>query len=188
MGMLSLKSKIMVVISNLKFFFGSAVIMFAVTPIVSSFKLTESNKNKPVTPHWDYWEPLCVNFIYPDDNLHEYLFSNNETIDWNSAREMCELLGGYLVRIDNRHENNCLLNYTQHNEMHQYWWTSGNDIRTEGLYEFEDGTEMKWVSNWAQMDGESQDGVVLSTHNSVYAGSWADGPITNPYHYICERN
>merc|ERR1711935_933446 len=180
MGMHSLKSKIMVAIANLKFYLGGAFIMFAVTPIVSSLKLTESNENKPATLHW---EPLCDN-LSPNDKQHEYLFSE-ETIDWNSARKMCKLLGGYLVRIDNRHENNCLLKYTQHNEMHQYWWTSGNDIRTEGLYEFEDGTEMKWVSNWAQMDGAGQDGVVLSTHNSVYAGSWADDDITSnvAYHY-----
>ena len=95
--------------------------MFAVTPIVSSLKLTESNEFKPVTPHW---EPLCDN-LSPNDEQHEYLFNGDETINWNSAREMCELLGGYLVRIDNRHENNCLLNYTQHNDMHQWWWTSG---------------------------------------------------------------
>ena len=112
--MFSLKSKIMVAISNLKFIFGGAFFMFAFTPIVNSFKLTESNENKPATPHW---EPLC-------DKQHEYLFSD-ELLDWNSAREMCELLTGYLVRIDNRHENNCLLNYTQNNEMHASWWTSG---------------------------------------------------------------
>ena len=49
---------------------------------------------------------------------------------------------------------------------------------------------MKWVSHWSHMDGASQDGVVLSTHNDVYAGSWADAPITSneAYHYICERN
>ena len=110
----------MVAISNLKFIFWGTLIMFAFTPIVNGFKFTESNEKKPATPHW---EPLCDN-LSPNDKQHQYLFSDEAT-DWNSAREMCELLAGYLVRIDNRHENNCLLNYTQHNEMHDWWWTSG---------------------------------------------------------------
>ena len=118
--MISLKNKIIMAISIIQFIFGGAFIMFAVIPIVSSFKLTKSNENKPATPHW---EPLCDN-LSPNDKQHEYLFSD-ESIDWNSAREMCELLTGYLVRIDNRHENNCLLNYTQNNELHAWWWTSG---------------------------------------------------------------
>ena len=110
----------MVAISNLKFILLGTFIMIAFNPIVNSLKLTESNENKPVTPHW---EPLCDN-LSPNDKQHQYLFSD-ETIDWNSAREMCELLAGYLVRIDNRHENNCILNYTHNNELHAWWWTSG---------------------------------------------------------------
>ena len=112
----------MVAISNLKFILLGTLIIF--TPIVNSLELTKSNEKKPLTPHW---EPLCDK-LSPNDKQpnkqHQYLFSD-ETIDWNSAREMCELLAGYLVRIDNRHENNCILNYTQNNEMHAWWWTSG---------------------------------------------------------------
>ena len=63
------------------------------------------------------WVSLC-------DRGHQYLFSN-DYLDWNSAREMCKLLGGYIVRIDNRHENNCILDYAMPNEMHDWWWTSG---------------------------------------------------------------
>ena len=113
----------MVAISNLKFILLGTFIVFSLTPIVNSLKLTESNENRPVTPHW---EPLCDN-LSPNDKQHQYLFSD-ELIDWESSREMCELLGGYLVRIDNRHENNCLLNYTMNNEMHEWWWTSGTEV------------------------------------------------------------
>merc|ERR1711997_473798 len=177
MGMLSLKNKIMMAISKIQFILGGAFIMFAATPIVSSFKLTKSNENKPATPHW---EPLC-------DKQHQYLFSD-ESIDWESAREMCELLAGYLVRIDNRHENNCLLNCTMNNGIHAWWWTSGNDILTEGLYVFEDGTEMEWVSRWLNTDGAAQDGIIFNTDNNAYAGSWQDYSITSNMRYICERN
>ena len=71
---------------------------------------------KPSAPQW---KQLC-------DKGHQYLFSE-ETADWNNAREMCELFGGYLVRIENRHENNCILYHALTNGLHQgYWWTSGN--------------------------------------------------------------
>ena len=41
----------MMAISKIQFILGGAFIMFAVTPIVSSFKLTKSNENNPATPH-----------------------------------------------------------------------------------------------------------------------------------------
>ena len=72
------------------------------------------NDPKNYLPHW---EPLC-------EKGHEYLFSEEST-GWDSAREMCQLLGGYLARIENRHENNCILGYTMTNGLHDYWWHSG---------------------------------------------------------------
>ena len=70
-------------ISNLKFILLGTFIIF--TPIVNSLELTKSNEKKPLTPHW---EPLCDK-LSPNDKQHQYLFSD-ETIDWTSAREMCE--------------------------------------------------------------------------------------------------
>ena len=103
----------MMKISKNIFSFCSIFFLFATTLAESSTKLTGFSKNKPHTPHW---EALC-------DKGHQYLFSE-ETVDWNSAREMCQLLGGYLVRIENRHENNCLLVHAMKNGLHTWWWTS----------------------------------------------------------------
>ena len=96
--MFSLKSKVMMKMANQTFTICVILTLFASILAVNSIKLTGSSKNKSHTPHW---EPLC-------DKGHQYLFSE-EPVDWNSATEMCQLLGGYLVRIENRHENNCLL-------------------------------------------------------------------------------
>ena len=63
------------------------------------------------------WVQLC-------DEGHQYLFSDNSA-NWYEAEEMCQSFGGYLVRIENRHENNCILVYAQTNNLHDWWWTSG---------------------------------------------------------------
>ena len=70
---------------------------------------------------------------------------------------------------------------------------TGNDITTEGLLEFEDGTEMDWTQPfWFFKDdsisADIQDGVVFSTRNDWSAGIWFDAPLTNSYWYICEKN
>lgn len=47
---------------------------------------------------------------------------------------------------------------------------------------------MDWVSNWNLMTGASHDGILFGTQNSVYAGSWADGLISDGWPYVCEKN
>ena len=85
---------------------------------VNSFKL-DGKKNTKVLA--SSWVPLCND--RPGDP-HSYLFSD-ETANWEESRAMCEELGGYLVRIENRHENNCILVHAQKQGLHHYWWTSG---------------------------------------------------------------
>ena len=65
------------------------------------------------------WIQLC-------DEGHQYLFSDNSA-NWYEAEEMCQSFGGYLVRIENRHENNCILKhaYNAYNGQLGFWWTSG---------------------------------------------------------------
>merc|ERR1712126_424286 len=107
---------------------------------VNSLYLAEIKDQKLSVPHW---VSLC-------DKGHKYFFSE-EAINWNNAREMCQLLGGYLARIENRHENNCILAYAQTNQLHSWWWHSGNDVDIEGIYKKDDGSEMQWVSNFCSM-------------------------------------
>merc|ERR1739838_685667 len=141
---------------------------------VSSFKLEERKSTAS-------WVSLC-------DEGHSYLFSE-ETADWAESSVMCEELGGYLVRIENRHENNCILVHAQKQGLHHYWWTSGNDRETEGYYVFQDGTEMDWVSFWINNEGASSDGIVISTMDAGDAGGWARKVTSyDTYPYICERD
>ena len=88
----------------------TVILLFAIILTVKSFKITKVDKS--FSPHW---VSLCG---------HQYLFSE-EITDWTNAREMCKLLGGYLVQIENLHENNCILLHAQNNGLHSWWWTSG---------------------------------------------------------------
>ena len=163
--------------SDKKFIFSfTAIILLSCIFSVKSFELSQQNDNKSYTPHW---EPLCG---------HLYLFSE-ERVDWNTAREMCKLLGGYIVRIESRHENNCILVYALNNGLQDWWWTSGNDVETEGYYVMEDGTEMEWMQSWSYPNGGADyDGIMISTQNNEYAGDWCDEPLTAAYPYICEKD
>ena len=90
---------------------------------VSSYELDERKNTQSLTPGGT-WVPLC-------DEGHRYLFSEDlvnggpDLADWTSAEVKCGYLGGYLVRIENRHENNCILVHAQSQGLHHYWWTSG---------------------------------------------------------------
>ena len=61
----------------------------------------------------------------------------------------------------------------------QRFTLKGNDVEIEGFYVMEDGQEMSWMSHWAwnYMDGDDEDGIILSTHNDAYAGSWCDTSV-----------
>ena len=66
---------------------------------------------------------------------------------------------------------------------------SGNDIRVEGVYEMEDGTEMEWVSsNWCNYNGADYDALLFGTYSDSNAGCWNDEPIGYAFRYICEKN
>ena len=61
------------------------------------------------------WVQLCG---------HQYLFSEF-THNWYDARDECRLYGGYLARIESRHENNCLVSHAINNGLHHSWWHAG---------------------------------------------------------------
>ena len=93
---------------------------FGIVSLVHGFKLSERKNIKSIEPSW---VPLC-------DKGHSYLFSDADDLefglaDWTNAKWKCASLGGYLVKIENRHENNCILVQAQKQGLHHYWWTSG---------------------------------------------------------------
>ena len=111
-----LQAVMMTTFSNLIYLF----FLLGVRIGATSFKLDKRNKSHNSD---DTWVSLC-------DKGHRYLFSEYiygepDLVDWAYAKLKCGYLGGYLVRIENRHENNCILVHAQKEGLHHYWWTSG---------------------------------------------------------------
>ena len=57
------------------------------------------------------WVQLC-------DLKTQYLFVNDDVRTWAEAEAECDLYGGYLTRITNRHEHNCILKYATDSGWH----------------------------------------------------------------------
>ena len=74
------------------------------------------------------WVELCADKLPWWFTLHEYHFSDTE-LNWVEARAECEMYGdgSYLVAIENRLENNCLLEHAMEIGEHGWWWHSGEE-------------------------------------------------------------
>ena len=61
---------------------------------------------------------------------HKYLFSEDVT-DWETARLECQLLGGWLVDLRTRKEQNCLLRYAKAAGVPESWYWHDGNINTK---------------------------------------------------------
>ena len=64
---------------------------------------------------------------------HKYLFSEI-THNWEDARGECELYGGWLVRIFDLEEYNCIMRHAVKEEAGIWYWTDGNDVANTGVW------------------------------------------------------
>lgn len=142
-----------------------------------------------------------------------YLFSDY-TETWDEAGADCELYGGYLVRIESRHENNCIMRHAVQEDLkHAYWWTSGsrlenihtqftsiiensaqiflgNNLETRGVWTFENGDDMDWMAGWGHDDPNNMFGtsaITISFNADPRAGLWFDASTTTKLNFICEK-
>merc|ERR1711990_310894 len=123
-----------------------------------------------------------------------YLFSE-DTKSWNDAYGECELYGSHIAQIDGFEENFCLLEYAHTKGLPAGWyWHSGNDILSEGVWRQYDEQMILWSPWWENgggggNGGRGQNCALLNLDEGAYAGEWADNPCTSDvWHYICERD
>jgi hypothetical protein len=121
-----------------------------------------------------------------------YLFSQDKT-SWSEAYAECELYGGHIAQIDGFEENFCLLEYAQKERLPFAWyWHSGNDISSEGVWRQYDNQMILW-SPWfwdGRNGGRASNCAVVDLSEGDNAGEWGDAPCTHAtkaHPYICER-
>ena len=118
---------------------------------------------------------------------HVYLFSE-ELLEWEEARDMCSLLGGFLVQIESQHENNCILKFCVETELTDWWWSSGNDLETPGVYVQATGEEILWQPRWESLHSPpAYTALQLHTGTDSAGGAWRDADPQSSSKYICER-
>ncbi|KAK9977884.1 hypothetical protein ABG768_019668 [Culter alburnus] len=69
-----------------------------------------------------------------------YVFST-DTMDWNSSRERCQVLGGDLVIINSMEEQKLLANQIRSIGAETLYWIGLTDSRTEGVWLWVDETK-----------------------------------------------
>ncbi len=124
-------------------------------------------------------------------NGHEYALIE-ESLAWEDARTVCEVLGGHLVTITSEEENAIVSTLLVPDSV----FIGASDIETEGTWAWVTG-EVFWANgqalaytNWypdePNNSGGDQDyGAVFGTSDSAKTGKWDDDNATSHY-YICE--
>ncbi len=104
-------------------------------------------------------------------NGHSYqLF--NEQMNWNSAKQYCENLGGHLVTITSEQEQNFLENLIKSGTKEGYW-IGATDEKTEGVYEWITGEVFSYTAwRYDQPDNNFGDD---SVNGEDYLHLWTEG-------------
>ncbi len=98
---------------------------------------------------------------------------------WTEAEEYCESLGGHLVTITSKEEDEFILNTIADNETSLYFWIGGSDSREEGKWEWVTGEEWDY-NHWKS--GQPNDYKGWCKEGQDYAvivdkdGRWEDCP------------
>merc|ERR1712018_937555 len=103
-----------------------------------------------------------------------YLFSETK-MTWEDAYGECELYGSHIAQIDGYEENFCLLEYAQTEGLPFGWyWHSGNDIVSEGVWRQYDKQMIVWGPWVYRTGGRGENCFVIGLFEDVNAGDWGD--------------
>merc|ERR1711874_124235 len=152
--------------------------------ILAVFSMTVSGTSQPE------WQNLNC------EAGHKYLFSDGAR-PWYSARDECELYGGWLLSIDSQKEQNCLVRYAHSSGLQAGWfWHDANDAADEGiLVHATDNSDLTWVNHLFSCGGNEYmylrglDYYMLGLHgeNNRATGAWCDTEATyGSAYFICE--
>merc|ERR1711915_677496 len=126
---------------------------------------------------------------------HKYFFSDS-TLNWQDAREECELYGGWLLSINILQEQNCLVRHASKAVQDGWFWHDATDRETESVYvHAKDNSDLTWVPHRWRCSSSTNDiysyvydYVIIGLYGKAQSatGAWCAEPETNVYYYICE--
>lgn len=118
---------------------------------------------------------------------HYYQFFE-EQLTWKEAKQKCEELGGHLLTITSKEEQDFILSSSKHNANIKYW-LGATDEKTEGDWKWITGESFDYV-NWNDNQPDNKDGVedYLVLNEELWNFGWNDAPNENDglTGYICE--
>ena len=127
--------------------------------------------------------------VYKENyNGHEYWFFE-DTVDWQTAKKICEAKGGHLVIIDNENENSMVYSGIQKTSKSQAW-IGTTDIAKEGVWRDVKGNLLKYT-NWHSLQPDNWNGNVEEDYALMWdGGTWNDcssfGAIISDVGFVCE--
>jgi hypothetical protein len=124
---------------------------------------------------------------------HRYKVFREAGLDWMTAKNRCEAMGGHLVTISDEQENQfmiALATKTLGDINNTGIWLGASDERNEGQWEWLDGTPFKY-SNWNEGSPNGKDKenhLLLLLYFRGPQGKevrgWADQPMAGKLHVI----
>ena len=118
---------------------------------------------------------------------HYYQFFE-EQLTWKEAKQKCEELGGHLLTITSKEEQDFILSSSKHNANIKYW-LGATDEETEGDWKWITGESFDYV-NWNDNQPDNKDGLedYLVLNEELWNFGWNDAPNENDSltGYICE--
>ena len=146
------------------------------------------------------FSPVILSYSLPQwqelncEANHKYYFSDS-TLNWQDAREVCELYGGWLLSINSLQEQNCLVRHAMTAVHHGWFWHDATDKETESIYvHAKDNSDLTWVPHrwrcgstnniYTDIDDYLLIGLFGDTHSET--GAWCTRQETIKTYYICE--
>ena len=131
-------------------------------------EIKKINQDKNCKPGWTkYWQK-CYKLI-----------KNSKS--W--SKDLCKSEGGSLVIINNAIMNDFIFSLTKGNNV----WLGGFDSRSEGTWEWVDGTHMdhtfaSWSSGEPNDWGNKEDCLAIRNADK----NWNDAPCSHTFYYVCQ--
>ena len=128
------------------------------------------------------------------DNYMKYTFTGNtysiieNKMTWPNAKLYCEKLGGHLVTISSKEENDFIQETLKRNNLNNYTAIGYSDIEKEGKWKWVTGEDSVYT-NWDLSWPEPNNGIGMGEQDYAFMisnGTWDDGFSGSTAIFICE--